>query len=108
MSYVFDIKRDATRPSIGFKIQDSSGVAVDLTDATVVLKMTTPGGTVKIDDEACTITDEPGGLVRYDWEVGDTDVQGRYNAELTVTYPDLTTERFPPEGFIRVNVRPAL
>ena len=52
------------------------------------------GGSVVI-DQPMTIVDEENGVVRYDWQSGDTDTPGTYYVEFEVTYQDLSVETFP-------------
>ena len=46
--------------------------------------------------------------VKYEWQPGDTDTEGFYDAEFEVTYSDGTVETFPNRGFITVIISPDL
>ena len=61
------------------------------------------GGTIKV-NETMTIVDSPNGIVKYDWQTGDTDTVGTYNVEFQVTYSDTTIETFPNNGNLVINV----
>jgi hypothetical protein len=72
-------------PSITENITDSDGNPVDLSASTVQFRMRAVGSeTLKV-DAAATITDAPGGLVRYDWAALDVDTPGFYLVWWVVT-----------------------
>lgn len=93
----FSIKQNDTSPSLQATLKDASLSPVDLTGATVMFHMKSVDGTVKVDQEM-TITDDTGGVVRYDWQSGDTDTVGTYYVEFEVTYADSSIETFPNNG----------
>ena len=93
----FSIKQNDTSPSLQATLKDASLSPVDLTGATVMFHMKSVDGTVKVDQEM-TITDATGGVVRYDWQSGDTDTVGSYYVEFEVTYADASIETFPNNG----------
>jgi hypothetical protein len=66
-------------------------------------------GAVKIDEAAAIIVSaNPGGagdaVMRYDWQVGDTDTVGIFEGEFEVTFPDASIKTYPNEGYITINV----
>lgn len=100
----FYIKQNDTVPSIRASLENGSGNAVDLIDATVNFHMRTIGGTAVTTDAAATVVNAASGIVQYDWLAADTDTIGSYQAEFEVTYPDGTVETFPNNGYIRVEI----
>jgi uncharacterized protein YfaS (alpha-2-macroglobulin family) len=93
----FFIKQNDTSPALLATLKDFSGVAINVTGAAIRLHMKDLSGTIKI-DQAMTITNATLGLVRYDWQVGDTDTVGTYYVEFQVTYSDGSVETFPNNG----------
>ena len=93
----FRIKQNDTSPSLEATLSDANLVPVNITAATVMLHMKAIGGDVVL-DEQMTITDAEGGVVQYDWQVGDTDTVGTYYVEFEVTYSDASVETFPNNG----------
>jgi len=93
----FSIKQNDTSPSLQATLKDASQTAVDITGATVMFHMKSVDGTLKVSEEM-TITNASGGVVRYDWQSGDTDTVGTYYVEFQVTYSDLSVETFPNNG----------
>jgi hypothetical protein len=97
---IFTLRVGNTSPALEYTMSPSD---VDLTDATVTFRAVKDDGTVLLDDvtDGVTVedaTDPP--VVSYQWQVGDTDVAGRYECEFGVTYDDGSTETFPVRGFI--------
>ena len=76
-----------------------NGSVVDLTGATVRFHM---GDVI---DAPAIIVNATGGVVRYDWATGDTDVAGSYRAEFEVTFVDGRIETFPNDTSIGVIIR---
>lgn len=116
----FFMKQGDLRPYIGASLVDENGDPLDLTDASVTFSMrkkpsaNKPGGgaTVVIDAAAASVTDEPGGVVEYQWVDGDTDVVGEFQAEFRIEWPtedppDVKPETYPQNGYIIVVIRPA-
>ena len=100
----FYIKENDTVPSIRAALQNGSGNAVDLIDASVRFHMRAIGGNAAAVDAAATIVNAAGGLVQYDWDAADTADVGSFQAEFEVTYSDGTVETFPSNGYIRVEI----
>jgi len=103
----FTIKQSDTSPSIQAVLQDSNSTAINLTGATVNFRMKLLGGTALLNEEM-TVVEPLTGLVRYDWQDGDTSVAGTYFAEFEVTYSDLSVETFPNTGNIAIVITPEL
>lgn len=99
MGELFALKVGDTAPGLEATLRDSTGDAVDLSDATVDFNVLSPrGGDVEFAGSA-SIVDAPAGQVEYHWGDGDTGVKGRYRAEFVVTYVDDSVETFPNDGF---------
>lgn len=99
----FAIKQNDTSPSLLATLKDFSGNAINLTGASVRFHMKGLEGTVKVDAEM-TIQNATLGVVRYDWQAGDTDTVGTYYIEFEVTYSDGSIETFPNNGNQSVKV----
>lgn len=101
----FYIKEGDTSPAIEFALTPTD---ILLTGATVVFSMHDRRGTVKVNRQAATITDDGAATdtptVQYDWASADTDTAGTYYGEFEVTYTDATVETFPNNGFITIRV----
>lgn len=98
----FLIKQNDTSPAIEYALEPAS---VILTGATVVFNMRAWNGDVKINRQPASITtDTVTPTVQYDWQIGDTDTAGVFQAEFEVTYWDLSVETFPNDGYILIKV----
>ena len=106
--YKFSMSVDDTSPAIQVTCQDSSGTAVSVAGASEVrFKMQTQDKvTDKVNNTANTsIVDGAAGIVKYDWQTGDTDTAGVYLAKFIITYSDGTIETFPNAGrYIKVTI----
>lgn len=100
----FYIKQNDTVPSLRAALENGSGTAVDLTNATCNFHMRPLGSTTITVDASAQIVTEATGIVQYNWIAADTDTVGSYQAEFEVTYPDGTIETFPNNGYIRVEI----
>jgi hypothetical protein len=103
----FTIKQSDTSPAIQATLQDSNAVPINLSGATIKLHMKLLGSDTVLEKDM-TIVTPLSGIIRYDWQVGDTSVVGTYNAEFEVTYADLTVETFPNTGNIPIVIIPEL
>jgi hypothetical protein len=82
------IVQDDTRPPLEFNLTQD-GSPVDLTGCTVKFYMKdATTGTVKINGNACVITDATKGKCRYNWSGSDTNTVATYLGEVEVTFPD--------------------
>lgn len=100
----FYIKQNDTSPSIETILQGiDAAEVIDLTGCDVAFHMKHSQRDKEVSG-ACTIVDEDGGKVRYDWQTGDTSVAGWYRAEFEVTYSDGKIETFPNDGAIWIHV----
>lgn len=105
---IFEIKQNDREPPLDYVFTDADGQPVDLTGKAVVFIMAPePGGTVKVNRQAATITDATNGLVQYPWGATDTDTSGRYLAEFEATGSG-KKQSSPVDGYIHVVVIPEL
>ena len=94
------IKRFDRRTPLRVTLSED-GTAVNLTDLTVFLVLGTQYR--MIFRRACTFEDAAAGKVRYDWQAGDTDLGGTYNAEFEVTDPlALKKDTYPSADTIQI------
>jgi hypothetical protein len=100
----FFIKQNDTSPSLVATLKDFEDDAINLTDANVRFHMKSIDGTLKIDAPMTIVSTPTLGLIRYDWQTGDTDTVGTYYVEFEVTYADNTVETFPNTGSETVSV----
>lgn len=77
-----------TRPQVQVTITDeTTGLAVDITGASVVLKFRAAGGTTLIDTLTGVIVDGPNGKAVFVWNPTTLDVDaGEYEGEVQVTF----------------------
>ena len=79
-----------TAPAITATIALKSDLSpVDLSGASVRFQMRKPDDRRFTVNAAATVTDAPGGAVRYAWAVNDLTVPGEYVVQWEVTYADL-------------------
>ena len=96
----FDIKRGDTSPSIRFSLLPND---FSLFGSQVHFQMRPIRGETSIDRPAEIISALPP-VVQYDWQEGDTDIKGLFQAEFRIEYSDGTIETFPNRSFITVSV----
>lgn len=100
----FKLKTNDRSPILQSSIEDAAGNKIDLTGATVRFQMKRYNSSTKKIDSPALIYDEENGIVRYHWQVGDTDVGGSYLGEFEVTYSDGIKETFPNSGYIQIDI----
>lgn len=100
----FIIKKNDLSPSIQTTLLDGNDEPVDITgNLGVRFHMKDADGLIVI-DQAATVVDALGGVVKYDWVAADTDVAGAFEAEFEVTYADSKPETFPNSGYIAIQM----
>lgn len=103
----FAIKAFDRLPSIQATLSTgpaAAPVAVNLTGTTVSFIMRPAGGgPVKVNSSA-VLVDAAAGVVRYDWQVGDTDTPGQYEAEWEMVDGAGRTQTFPTLTYHTVDV----
>lgn len=100
----FVIKQNDTSPSIEATLTNISGTAVNLNGSSVRFHMKNMSNNSLIVDQAATIVNGIGGIVRYAWQVADTQKPGLYTCEFEVTYADNSIETFPNDDKIIVSI----
>lgn len=103
----FTLKENDTKPVLSVILQYADGTAVVLTGASVYFVMRDRQGIVKMVGTATVIT-AASGEVQYQWQVGDTDTAGLYEAEFMVVYSDGAVETVPSDGYLSIRVLPQL
>lgn len=110
----FVIKQDDTAPLFTVRLFDGDTV-VNLTGATVAFVMralavghgrSDLSAVAKVDASA-DVADAAGGLVTYAWSAADTNMAGRFGAEIKVSREGRVTT-YPSQGYISVLVVPDL
>lgn len=103
------VKRNDRAPFVRATLFDEDDVAVNLTGASVrfVMKTTEAAPTEKV-NAPMTLVNAAGGIVEYQWAVGDTDTAGSFVAEFEVTYASGVPQTFPTNGFETVTIYPDL
>lgn len=96
----FTTKSGDTSPSLRYDlIPDDQTIE----GATVRFQMRRRNGPVVIDAPGTIVSALPP-VVQYNWQPGDTDTPGLYDAEFRVEYMDGAVETYPNVGFISVNI----
>lgn len=96
-------KQGDTEPPLVIVVTDD-GAAVDLTTATEIRLRTY--GSVAL--ETTTVTGDADGNVTYEWQPGDTDTAGKFQAEVRVTTASGGKQTFPNEGYLIGVIEPTL
>lgn len=86
---------------------------INLTGATVTVTTILDGDDdPTVDGETCTITDAVNGVIRYEWQAGETDVSGMYRIEFLITFFDGATLTVPSNDvlwlFIIASTKPVV
>lgn len=103
----FTIRQYDLSPSIRATLLDADGQVINLTGASVTLKLKLAGSTVVI-ERTMTVANAVQGIVQYDWVSGDTDVAGTYLINFKVIYDDGSPETFPNNDNQVLNIVPSL
>lgn len=116
--FTVPLKRGDTEPPISGIIRDEYGDPVDLTDATARFRMAEiNSGENVINNQAIVLDSPEDGAVAYQWNDGDTDVEGTFLAEFAIDYDGNTgadfdaDETFPrgePHEYITIEIDPIL
>ena len=81
--------------------------AIDLTAAASVTFQLADKEGVIVASGACTVTNAAGGVVQYDWAVGDTDAAGQFKGRFVVEWPGSKQQTVPNNGDVAVLVSEA-
>lgn len=100
----FTLKQNDLAPALIGTLKSAGGANKNLTGTTVVFKMGTSTGTLKV-NQTITPFDLVGGVCRYQWQTGDTATAGTFFAEFEVTNADGTKETFPNEKPLTITIK---
>ena len=106
----FALKEGDLVPSITATLEDSDGTPIDITGADVTFVMRAIRGDAPIIEAVATNLQAGAGTtgqVRYDWQVGDTDTPGGYDAEWRVEFAE-GFGTIPSNRYIAVEILPKL
>lgn len=106
----FVIKAGDRLPKLRQTLYDGAGVALDLTGATVTMRLRDQKGTTlkTLTGSAAVIAPATSGVVEFSWGSSDTDTPGEYFAEWVLTYAGSVTRTVPAPGYVHVSVLPVL
>lgn len=93
------IKKGDTSPAI----QETLAAAGDLEGASAIFAMRNAAGVIIIEADA-EITSVDDKTISYQWNEGETDTVGKYQAEFRITYADGLVETFPKIDFIMIYI----
>jgi len=105
ISPTFYVKAGDLSPAIRTSLVNGSGEIVNLTDATARFHMRELKTKTTVIDTSAHIVDDRLGLVQYNWKTDETSTPGIYQAEFEISYPDGSTETFPSDGYIDVEIK---
>ena len=94
-----------TAPSVVGTLTNPDGTAFDLTDCSVRFQMRLLTDRRFTVDAAATITNETGGLVRYDWAAGDLATPGDYESRWRIAFLGGEIEHTLPANTITVEAQ---
>jgi hypothetical protein len=99
------IKQHDTWPNWVGQLRDSTGSAVDLTNATSakLMRRPNPAGSVQTLTLSIVVPATLGQVMR-DWQTGDNDTANVYDCEVEVTWNDGSIETFPNTGTYQMTV----
>lgn len=105
MTPTYSIKRHDRAPSVTFVVLDADGFPQDLTEFTAVkfLMRKRNASTLSV-EHAAAFEDKESGLVRYDWQAGDTEEAGTFFAEFELQAADGRKQTAPSRGLIRIDI----
>ena len=101
----FSVKIGNTGPGLQTVLENFQGDPVNLLNSRVTFHMREIRSKAVVVSKPATVISEPDGSVVYNWQVGDTATEGLYQAEFEVLYPDGTTETFPSDKYIDIEIR---
>jgi len=93
VSIVFELNTGDLSPSLEANLQNPDGPAVTLQNATVTFTLRKNGSVLF--SKTAAIVDSSNGVVRYDWQSGDTNYSGICEGSFTITFPTGLTQTFP-------------
>jgi hypothetical protein len=100
---MFVIKQNDTLPSLEAQLMDSNDNPLNLDLCGVHFHMSDHKGVVKINRPA-QIIDAEKGIVKVDWQDGDTSKDGLYKCEFEVNMPDSKVVTVPNDGYFLIQI----
>jgi hypothetical protein len=109
MTGTFTIGEGDTSPNLKTRLKKQTedgveSVTLEAGDSVDFYMADLDDGSVKVDGKSAEVVNASDGVVKYDWDSGDTDVISQFAGEFEVAYSDGSTETFPNDGHITVNV----
>jgi hypothetical protein len=104
---MFVIKQNDTLPFLIAKLLDYNGNPVNLELCGVHFHMQDGFRQKKINKPA-TIVDVENGIVKVEWQEGDTDTPGTYKCEFEVNMPDGKVITVPNDGYFLISIVPEI
>jgi len=106
MDLRFHLKKGDRQPPLQMIIYNPDGTRKDLSSGItgMIFRMGKPGVAVKIAAGVITAVNLAQGVVEHRWASTTTDEVGEFRGELVITYTDATTETFPKESFLVVEI----
>lgn len=95
----FYLKELDTSPTLEATLRDSSDNPVDLTDATVEIRVAEPRGGANIVQDTTVVNDPANGEISYTFSSTETEEHGRYRLSFRVDFPGSGVESFPNKGY---------
>lgn len=103
-----NMKRHATGPALRIQIKNKSDrLPFDLTGASVkflMYEVEDDSTLTELVNAAATLEDAEEGLVKYEWQAGDTAEIGSHLAEFEITLSGGEKEVYPSKGYIAINI----
>lgn len=93
------VKEDDTEPTLEATLKRPNGDAVDLTGASVDIRITEARGGSNVVNNSASVFDAANGVVQYSLQSGDTEENGRYRVEFEVEYSGGGVETYPNKGY---------
>jgi hypothetical protein len=108
-TYHKPMKRHDTGEPVRLRvISETDGQPVPLTGVNAsfhMYKVENDGSTTELVNAAASIEyPSTAGIVRYDWQVGDTTEIGLHLAEFELVFPTGEKEHYPREGYIEIAI----
>ena len=105
MTTRFALKRHDRRPVLRMTVTKvSDGTPLDFSGATAKFLMYDMSGVEKVNAVAAIESPTTGGVLRYDWQTGDTDTEGEYHAEFEVDYGGGDKLTIPNNGYLVIKI----
>ncbi len=99
----FTVKQNDTVPALEAQLLDSEGNPINLDMCGVRFHMRDGYGRKEIIRPAI-ITSAAQGLIKVNWQAGETDTVGVYRCEFQITFTDNTILTVPNDGYFLINI----